>query len=235
MKLITSAILRKSSFFLMGGLTVAAGWGVFAVGDVFDKMKEPQLGNNPVAISATSPVQRKEGAKTLPFSTTSHVRRSSARMASQPSTAGDLTTAMPSASMGSVNPFQHSGAIAMSGASRHSAARSSSSRGEVHSTAEDAKRAASISRGGNMLALSSSTMITAPGASNAASIATMAVNASISSGPRRSPTDPKDPYLDEEEEDDVPVGPIPFAFMALLAGGYMFLRQRRREEIKVNR
>lgn len=235
MKLITSAILRKSSFFLMGGLTVAAGWGVFAVGDVFDKMKEPKLGNNPVEIFATSPVQRKEGAKTLPFNTTSHVRRSSARMASQPSTAGDPTTAMPSASMGSVNPFQHSGAIAMSGASRHSAARSSSSRGEVHSTAEDAKRAASISRGGNMLALSSSTMITAPGASNAASIATMAVNASISSGPRRSPTDPKDPYLDEEEEDDVPVGPIPFAFMALLAGGYMFLRQRRREEIKVNR
>ena len=228
MKLMTSAILRKSSFFLMGGLTVAAGWGVFAVGDVFERAKQPKLGNNPVEIFATSPVQRKEGAKTLPFNTTSHVRRSSARMASQPSTAGDLTTAMPSASMGSVNPFQHSGAIAMSGASRHSAARSSSSRGEVHSTAEDAKRAASISRGGNMLALSSSTMITAPGASNAASIATMAVNASISSGPRRSP-DPKDPYLDEEEEDDVPVGPIPFAFMALLAGGYMFLRQRRRE------
>ena len=50
----------------------------------------------------------------------------------------------------------------------------------------------------------------------------------ISSGPRRSP---KDPFLDEEEEEDVPVGPIPFAFMALLAGGYMFLRQRRREEI----
>lgn len=226
MKLMTSAILRKSSFFLMGGLTVAAGWGVFAVGDVFERAKQPKLGNNPVEIFATSPVQRKEGAKTLPFNTTSHVRRSSARMASQPSTAGDLTTAMPSASMGSVNPFQHSGAIAMSGASRHSTARSSSSRGEVHSTAEDAKRAASISRGGNMLALSSSTMITAPGASNAASIATMAVNASISRGPRKAPPgDDPEPFPDPE----TPVGPIPFAFMALLAGGYMFLRQRRRE------
>ncbi len=226
MKLMTSAILRKSSFFLMGGLTVAAGWGVFAVEDVFERAKQPKLGNNPVEIFATSPVQRKEGAKTLPFSTTSHVRRSSARMASQPSTAGDLTTSMPSASMGSVNPFQHSGAIAMSGTGRHSAARSSSSRGEVHSTAEDAKRAASISRGGNMLALSSSTMITAPGASNAASIATMAVNASISSGPRKAPPgDDPEPFPDEE----TPVGPIPFAFMALLAGGYMFLRQRRRE------
>lgn len=233
MKLITSAILRKSSFFLMGGLTVVAGWGVFSVGYVFYKMKEPQLGKNPVEIFATSPVQRKEGAKTLPFSTTSHVRRSSARMASQPSTAGDLTTAMPSASMGSVNPFQHSGAIAMSGTGRHSAARSSSSsRGEVHSTVEDAKRAASISRGGNMLALSSSTMITAPGASNAASIATMAVNASISSGPRKAPpSDDPEPFPDPE----TPVGPIPFAFMALLAGGYMFLRQRRREEIRGNR
>ena len=210
----------------MGGLTVAAGWGVFAVEDVFERAKQPKLGNNPVEIFATSPVQRKEGAKTLPFNTTSHVRRSSARMASQPSTAGDLTTAMPSASMGSVNPFQHSGAIAMSGASRHSAARSSSNRGEVHSTAEDAKRAASISRGGNMLALSSSTMITAPGASNAASIATMAVNASISSGPRKAPpSDDPEPFPDPE----TPVGPIPFAFMALLAGGYMFLRQRRRE------
>ena len=205
---------------------MAAGWGVFAVEDVFERAKQPKLGNNPVEIFATSPVQRKEGAKTLPFNTTSHVRRSSARMASQPSTAGDLTTAMPSASMGSVNPFQHSGAIAMSGASRHSAARSSSSRGEVHSTAEDAKRAASISRGGNMLALSSSTMITAPGASNAASIATMAVNASISSGPRKAPpSDDPEPFPDPE----TPVGPIPFAFMALLAGGYMFLRQRRRE------
>lgn len=205
---------------------MAAGWGVFAVGDVFEKMKEPKLGNNPVEIFATSPVQRKEGAKTLPFSTTSHVRRSSARMASQPSTAGDPTTAMPRASMGSVNPFQHSGAIAMSGASRHSAARSSSNRGEVHGTAEDAKRAASISRGGNMLALSSSTMITAPGASNAASIATMAVNASISRGPRKAPPgDDPEPFPDPE----TPVGPIPFAFMALLAGGYMFLRQRRRE------
>ena len=210
----------------MGGLTVAAGWGVFAVGDVFERAKQPKLGNNPVEIFATSPEQRKEGAKTLPFNTTSHVRRSSARMASQPSTAGDPTTAMPSASMGSVNPFQHSGAIAMSGASRHSAARSSSNRGEVHSTAEDAKRAASISRGGNMLALSSSTMITAPGASNAASIATMAVNASISSGPRKAPpSDDPEPFPDPE----TPVGPIPFAFMALLAGGYMFLRQRRRE------
>ena len=216
----------------MGGLTVAAGWGVFVVGDVFERAKQPKLGNNPVEIFATSPVQRKEGAKTLPFSTTSHVRRSSARMASQPSTAGNVTATLPSASMGSVNPFQHSGAIAMSGASRHSATRSSSSsRGEMHSTAEDAKRASRLSMGGNMLAMSSSTMITAPGASTVASVATMSVNAAHISRPRKAnegdlPDPNEDPVPDEEE---VPVGPIPFAFMALLAGGYMFLRQRRRE------
>lgn len=233
MKLLTSAILRKSSFFLMGGLTVAAGWGVFAVGDVFDKMKEPQLGNNPVEIFATSPVQRKEGAKTLPFSTTSHVRRSSARMASQPSTAGDPTTAMPSASMGSVNPFHHSGAIAMPSGSNRSITADNGGSGNmtVHSTAEEAKRTSGISRGGNLLALASATMITSPGASRANDISGVSTSSTTPSRPRRVTDNPGIPFPDPE----VPIGPIPFAFMALLAGGYMFLRQRRREEIKVNR
>lgn len=224
MKLMTSAILRKSSFFLMGGLTVAAGWGVFAVEDVFERAKQPKLGNNPVEIFATSPVQRKEGAKTLPFSTTSHVRRSSARMASQPSTAGDLTTAMPSASMGSVNPFQHSGTIAMSGTSHRSVAQSSSSRGEVHSTVEDAKRAGGLSMGGSMMAMSSALALAAPGASYANDVSGVS-SISAPGRPRRVTEDPNIPFPDPE----TPVGPIPFAFMALLAGGYMFLRQRRRE------
>ena len=218
MKLLTSAIIRKSSFFLLGGMTAAAGLGVYSVGNILEKMAEqkPQ-GNNPVAIHATMPASRDGGISTLPFASTSHLRRTAGRHAITPTLAGDAPSGLPTATMNSTSLFSHSGAVVVTGAGGHSMSNNGGGSMQVHSTVEDAKRAGSISRGGNLLALSSATMITSPGATNAASIATMAVNSSISSGPRKGPpADDPEPFPDE----DTPVGATPFVLMALLAAAY---------------
>ena len=221
----TSAIIRKSSFFLLGGMATAAGWGVYTAGNIFDKMKESQIqeGNNPVAISATAPAR--DGITTLPFTTTSHLRRTANRIgAASPALVGDNPMSLPTTTMNSTSLFAHGGTIAPQGTSSRSVTRSSGvgNASQIRSTAEDAKRTQPISRGGSMLALSSSTMITSPGAANAAAIATMAVNsASMSSGPRKEPDLPDVPF-----PTPVPVGDVAWALMALLAAAYAVFTTR---------
>ena len=233
MKLLTSAIIRKSSFFLLGGMTAAAGLGVYSVSNILEKMAEqkPQ-GNNPVALHSTMPTSRDGGISPLPFASTSHLRRTAGRHAITPTLAGDAPSGLPTATMSSTSLFSHSGAVAVTGAGGHSMGNNGGGSMPVHSTVEDAKRAGSISRGGNMLALASATMITSPGATNAASIATMAVNASITSGPRREngfPDPNEDPVPDEEE---LPVGATPWFVMILLAVGYaVFCYRKKRMDV----
>ena len=221
----TNAIIRKSSFFLLGGMTAAAGWAVYAAGNIFENLNSSQpQGNNPVAIHATSPAQNTGGVATMPFATTSHLRRTANRSAAAPSVAGDRPAALPTATMNSTSLFAHGGVAAVGGTSSRTTTRNGGYSGsaQVHSTVEDAKRGGALSRGGNMLALASATMITAPGAANASSVASMPANTSVPSGPRRTPPDPMDPFLN-------PIGSVPFVFFTLLAGIYAAVAYRRRK------
>ena len=226
MKLMTNAIIRKSSFFLLGGMTAAAGWAVYAAGNIFENLNSSQpQGNNPVAIHATSPAQNTGGVATMPFATTSHLRRTANRSTSAPSVAGDRPAALPTATMNSTSLFAHGGVAAVGGTSSRTTARNGGYSGsaQVHSTVEDAKRAGTSAFGGNMLALASATMITAPGATNAGSVASMQVNTAVTPGPRKIgglPGYNEDPVTDPP----TPVGPTPFIFMALLAAVYGVFR-----------
>ena len=230
MKLLTSAIIRKSSFFLLGGMTVAAGWGAMAIGDIFEKMSQPQPGNNPVAIHAAAPTL-KESNSSVPFVSTSRMRTSRRGMAA-PAMAGDNPTQLPSATMGSTSLFHHSGSIAMPSGSNRSITADNGGNGNmtVHSTAEEAKRTSGISRGGNLLALASATMITSPGASRANDISGVSTSSTTPGRPRRVTDNPGIPFPDPE----VPVGPIPFVFISLLAIAYAayaaFCHRRKRPQ-----
>ena len=82
----------------------------------------------------------------------------------------------------------------------------------MHSTAEDAKRGANLSYGGNMLALSSSMALSAPGASHANDLSGLAASPAAvpaKDAPRRTPPAPLDPFLN-------PIGEVVCPLMALL-------------------
>ena len=220
MKLMTSAVVRKSSFFLLGGMTAAAGWAVFAAGNIFENLNNNPLpqGNNPVAVHAATPAQNTGGMAATPYASTSGLRRTANRSAAAPSMAGDRPAALPTAAMNSTSLFAHGGVAAVGGTSSRTTARNGGYSGsaQVHSTVEDAKRVGTSSFGGNMLALASATMITVPGAANAGSVASMSVNTTVPPGPRREPPLPDVPY----PTPPTPVGPVPFVLMALLAAVY---------------
>ena len=84
----------------------------------------------------------------------------------------------------------------------------------IHSTA--------ISYGGNMLALSSSLALAAPGASQANEVAEVLTTPTKVHRAKKVDDDPLDPFLD-------PVGDVPFAVMALLTIAWCVrVRLRRR-------
>lgn len=219
----TSAIVRKSSFFLFGGMTAAAGWAVYAAGNIFENLNNNPLpqGNNPVAVHAAAPAQNTGSMAAMPFAATSGLRRSAARSAAAPSMAGDRPAALPSATMNSTSLFAHGGVAAVGGTSSRITARNGGYSGsaQVHSTVEDAKRVGTSSFGGNMLALASATMITVPGATNAGSVASMQLNTAVTPGPRKTgglPGYNEDPVTDPP----TPVGATPFVLMAFLVAAY---------------
>ncbi len=78
-----------------------------------------------------------------------------------------------------------------------------------------------ISYGGNMLAISSSMALAAPGASRANELANVVTEAPKSIGPRKVDKDPFDPFLD-------PVGDVAWGLMILLAVAYATMRGVRR-------
>lgn len=223
MKIMTGAIISKASYVLVGGLVAAVGWGVVNLGNIIEQMEKQKPGKNPTAVHAKAPQLKPKKEKKLTFKSTSRFRNTS--KAAVASNRQDNTTATPTLPMGGTSTiFHHSGAIATPSAGCRSVSRNSSGSNtsmNVHSTAEDAKRASSLSMGGSMLALASATIITAPGAVNAATIATTSVNASIIK-PRKAnglPDYNEDPVPDEVEE---PLGDVlfPLMFLALVYAIY---------------
>lgn len=223
MKIMTGAIISKASYVLVGGLVAAVGWGVVNLGNIIEQMEKQKPGKNPVAVHAKAPQLKPKKEKKLTFKSTSRFRNTS--KAAVASNRQDNTTATPTLPMGITSTvFHHSATISTPSAGSRIISRNngggSASMG-IRSTAEDAKHASSLSMGGSMLALSSATMITRPGAVNAAAIATTSVNAPIIK-PRKAnglPDYNEDPVPDEVE---VPLGDVlfPLMFLALVYAIY---------------
>ena len=222
----TNAISRLSSYLMIGGMTVAAGWGVLTVSKVLDDLNNPLKGNNPVAVQASSPVQREGGVAAMPTLNAPRLRGSnSSAAAAAPAMAGDQpSTALPSATMSSTGLFNHGGAVATrsTGARQTASSSTADNTMRVRSNAESARKRG-LSFGGNMLAMSSATFITAPGATRTRDVGATDGGTSAPSGPRRVG---RDDNIGEVGETDLPIGNA-FWPLALLALAYAAVRKRK--------
>lgn len=131
-------------------------------------------------------------------------------------------TAHPQATMGSTSFRLHQ----TSSATAHVVGSGTGSAGQgVIATTSSSNKGISysgISAGGNMLAISSSLALAAPGASNANEIATTTISErKAAPGPRKVNSDPFDPFLD-------PLGDVAWGLMILLAAAYATMRGVRR-------
>lgn len=227
MKIMTGAIISKASYVLVGGLVAAVGWGVVNLGNIIEQMEKQKPGKNPVAVHAKAPQLKPKKEKKLTFKSTSRFRNTS--KAAVASNRQDNTIAAPTLPMGITSTvFHHSATIATPSAGSRSISRNSgggSASMGIRSTAEDAKHASSLSMGGSMLALSSATMITRPGASHAGTVASMGVTSARIPKPLRKTTDGELPDPNEDpvpDEVEVPLGDVlfPLMFLALVYAIY---------------
>lgn len=217
MNKVQQAISTHKSLFIFGGVLVAGIWFGLIGKSMFDNSKQTAPANPGIVA-----VQSHTSSTTLP--TTEKSRRAIIPMHAQHHTAAVTTSAhhtLPEAKMASTSMRLHetsqtSTQVIGSGvgtATGNGISGNNQTRG-IHSTA--------LSYGGNMLALSSSLALAAPGASNANEMSNVVTNHETPTGPRRTNGFPDIPFPD-------PVGDVPFAVMALLTIAWCVrVRLRRR-------
>ena len=211
--------------FLLVGTILMVGWGVLAIGRATMRHAKRAHGRHSVHVHAASPIQR-TGISTALFEPTKPIRKRTVHNASATQTIGGRPMELPTISMNSTTLFIRP----VSTATPHNSIGHKPSSGGgfvantgILSTAEESKRKNS-SFGGNMLALASATMLTAPGARGVADMAGTA-NYSGPSGPNKVGRDDNG----GEPGYDTPVGDAWWLMIALgaLYGAVVVMRRKR--------
>lgn len=216
------AISLRHKHILVGVGVLVAGLWILLVMYLLKESHNATTEVQPGAVAVTSaPTFNSNSTVTLSGSHPSATSLLHHKVSSTPMVYRSVT---PNQSMSSTSTFHlHQ----TSSATTHSIGGGGSSAGQgVMTTTSGANRgisASSISYGGSLIALSSSTAITAPGASEANELATVAA------GPRKvkqdnaQPPTPLNPFIDP-----TPVGDVVWPLMVLLAAVYAFFCYRRR-------
>lgn len=216
MKKIQHIVSTHKSLFILGGVLLVGLWFCFFGQSMFATGKHTAPANPGIVA-----VQSNASSVTLP--TTSKFRSTLIPMHAQKEEAIAYTTSyhdMPKAKMTSTSMRIHE----TSNAQVH-AVGSGNGNGVGNNTSayssSNGRDYIGLGYGGNMMVISSSLALAAPGASHANEMANIVTTHENPTGPRRVNGDPFDPFLD-------PVGDVAWALMALLAATYAFIIYRRR-------
>lgn len=216
MNKVQQAISTHKSLFIFGGVLMAGLWFGIIGKSMFENNKKTAPANPGIVA-----VQSHTSSATLP--TTEKSRRAIIPMHAQHHTAAVTTSShnvLPKAKMSSTSMRLHETSDAKAqvigsgvGTATGNGISSSNQTRGIHSTA--------LSYGGNMMALSSSLALAAPGASQANEVAEVLTTPTKVHRAKKVDDDPLDPFLD-------PVGDVVWPLMILLAAGYAFFCYRRR-------
>lgn len=216
MKKIQHIVSTHKSLFILGGVLLVGLWFCLFGQSMFETGKHTAPANPGIVA-----VQSNASSLTLP--TTSKSRRALSPMHTQQEEVIAYTTSyydMPKAKMTSTSMRIHE----TSNAQVHTIGSGSGNGGGNNTSAYSSSNGRDyigLGYGGNMMVLSSSLALAAPGASHANEMANIVTTHETTTGPRRVNGDPFDPFLD-------PVGDVAWALMALLAATYAFIIYRRR-------
>ena len=216
MKKIQHIVSTNKSLFILGGVLLVGLWFCFFEQSMFATGKHTAPTNSGIVA-----LQSKTSSAEMP--TTAKSNRAIIPMHAQHNVSVTYTSAysdMPKAKMGSTSMRLHE----TSSANVHSIG-SGNGNGVGNNTSayssSNGRDYIGLGYGGNMMVLSSSLALAAPGASHANEMANIVTTHETTTGPRRVNGDPFDPFLD-------PVGDVAWALIALLAATYAFIIYRRR-------
>ena len=211
---------RRMAYLILGGVMLLAAWGALVIGSMDEYNGMQEKGRNPVALHATSPEQQ-EHASTQSFTIpgTSRLHTTTKHSTTALTTEGERPDGIPEATMSSTSLFRHSEAtvhIIGGGITQN------------NNTTEKPIRN-QRNYGGNLLALANATVITTPGASLAAEVASTA-EASRPSGPRKVGRDDNIGEVGEV----TPIGDAPWILVIVLGvsySAYAIIRKRKTQNI----